>query len=275
MGKDSAISWCHHTHNSHWGCSKVPSDPACHNCYAESLSKRWGFKIWGNDKPRRMLSDENWRKPLAWDKAAAKLGERHRVFCASMADVFEDRRDLDPVRDRLWELTDATPNLDWLLLTKRPENIGRLCGLSEDERENVWLGTTAVTQAHYDERLPQLLANRSAIHFVSVEPQRELIDLKLPTVVDNADHGYAALDWVIVGGESGPKARTFDLRWAESAIEQCRAAGVACFIKQLGARPVQTDGLEISRVNVDHHAGADPSEWPSGLRVQEFPTPCH
>lgn len=253
MGKDSAISWCHHTHNSHWGCSKVPSDPACHNCYAESLSKRWGFKIWGNDKPRRMLSDENWRKPLAWDKAAAKVGERHRVFCASMADVFEDRRDLDPVRERLWELIDATPNLDWLLLTKRTECIGLL---DTRQRDNVWLGTTAVTQEWADRRIPEVLKHKAAVHFVSVEPQQERIDLHLN------EH---PISWVICGGESGPKARRFDLRWAEDLRDQCAAAGVPFFMKQLGSNSTLSD--------VRHHAGADPAEFPPDLRVQQFPTP--
>jgi len=122
MAKDSAIEWTHHTFNPWWGCTKV--SPGCKYCYAETWAKRVGQDIWGSRAPRRDLSEAYWRQPLAWNAEALSTGTRARVFCASMADVFEDRRDLDGKRERLWALIEATPKLDWLLLTKRPEAIG-------------------------------------------------------------------------------------------------------------------------------------------------------
>lgn len=249
MSKDSKVSWCRHTFNAWWGCTKVPGDPACANCYAEAFAKRTGDKVWGANKPRRFFSDAYWDGPLTWNNSAGLSGERHRVFCSSMADVFEDRCDLDEHRGRLWKLIDATPNLDWLLLTKRPENIGPMldCGW-----ENLWLGTTAVTQEHLDLRVPELLKHRAAVHFVSIEPQQELIDVSHYLEFDRT--GPPWLDWVIAGGESGPKRRKLDLAWIESLRDQCRAAGTAFFCKQDSAlRPGQQGRI------------------PDELWVQEFP----
>lgn len=124
MSKDSKIEWTHHTFNPWWGCTKVSA--GCKHCYAETWAKRLGKDFWGVKAARRELSPAYWRQPFAWNVAAAAAGVRARVFCASMADVFEDRRDLDERRARLWKVIDSTPNLDWLLLTKRPENVERL-----------------------------------------------------------------------------------------------------------------------------------------------------
>src|SRR5712671_6808752 len=121
MAKNSSIEWTDHTFNPWWGCSKV--SPGCNNCYAETWAKRVGEKIWGKDEPRRFFTDKHWDEPLKWNDEALSSGTRRRVFCASMADVFEQRTDLNPWRARLWKLTEETPKLDWLLLTKRPENI--------------------------------------------------------------------------------------------------------------------------------------------------------
>jgi protein gp37 len=123
--KNSKIEWTDHTFNPWWGCTKV-SD-ACTRCYAEAFAKRTGHDVWGPEKPRRFFGPDHWAQPIKWDEAAAKAGERQRVFCASMADVFEDytgpdRELLAAERVRLFALIKSTPNLDWLLLTKRPEN---------------------------------------------------------------------------------------------------------------------------------------------------------
>ena len=114
MGEHSRIEWTDHTFNPWWGCVKVSR--ARHHFHAEALAKRVGHDVWGPKASRRTLSDATWAATLKWNEAACLAGVRARVFCASMADVFEDRRDLDPHRDRLWKLIAATPNLDWLLL---------------------------------------------------------------------------------------------------------------------------------------------------------------
>jgi len=118
MGKDSKIEWTHHTFNPWWGCVKV--SPGCEHCYAEAFAKRVGKKVWGAQSDRRFFGDPHWREPLKWHDEAVITGERRRVFCASMADVFEDRDELIPHRIRLFQLIANTPKLDWLLLTKRP-----------------------------------------------------------------------------------------------------------------------------------------------------------
>ena len=139
MARDSAIEWTGHTFNPWWGCTKV--SPACDHCYAETWARRTGFDIWGANTPRRHLSDDYWSQPLRWDRAAAQSGRRARVFCASMADVFEWNRTLDGLRKRLWKLVDSTPHLDWLLLTKRPHLARRLAPWPSAWPVHVWLGT--------------------------------------------------------------------------------------------------------------------------------------
>ena len=260
MGELTKIQWAHHTFNPWWGCRKVPRDPACAHCYAEATAKRWGLDIWGPNKPRKFMSEANWKKPLRWDRLAAKAGERHRVFCASMADVFEDRDDLYPVRERLWRLIEQTPNLDWLLLTKRPESLD---WLDVSSRANVWLGITAATQQHYDERWPLLARHPAAVHFISCEPMMESIDFMLDLKTMDGPRP----EWIILGGESGPKARPCAQEWLEHAVKWCRKGKVPVFVKQLGAH--STRGGERRRFS-DSHAG-DPSEWPSKLRVRQLP----
>src|SRR5687767_5634241 len=124
MAKDSRIEWTHHTFNPWWGCVKV--SPACAHCYAESWAHRLGAKLWGRDAPRRFFNDEHWKHPIRWNSEAERAGVRRRVFCASMSDVFEIRAELNPWRAKLWPLIERTPWLDWLLLTKRPQNIQRM-----------------------------------------------------------------------------------------------------------------------------------------------------
>jgi protein gp37 len=262
VSKYSAIEWTHHTFNPWWGCTKI-SD-GCKHCYAATFAHRLGLKVWGQDAERRRFGDAHWREPLLWDRAAERAGERHRVFCASMADVFEDRRDLDADRQRLAALIDATPHLDWLLLTKRPDVMLRLWPFSE-VRHNVWAGTTVENQAAANARIPILLEVPAAVRFLSVEPLIGDLDLEHAACV-------AKVDWVIVGGESGPGARPCDVAWIRGVVEQCRAAGVPCFVKQLGSKP-RVD--EVSWRGVLLHTldrkGGDPAEWPADLRVREFP----
>src|SRR5690606_14674702 len=130
MAKDSKIEWTHHTFNPWWGCAKV--SPACKYCYAETWAKRIGSHVWGASAPSRFFTDKHWQDPLRWDAEAAERGERRRVFCASMADVFERRKELNEPRERLWKLIEETPHLDWLLLTKRPQNIALMAPWGED-----------------------------------------------------------------------------------------------------------------------------------------------
>lgn len=216
--KDSKIEWTHHTFNPWWGCSKV--SPGCSHCYAEALSKRTGNTIWGNESPRRFFGDKHWNEPLKWNAEAAFDGMRRRVFCASMADIFEDRHDLVPHRSRLFSLIELTPWLDWLLLTKRPENIHRLAGLPMPN--NVWLGTSAEDQERWNERVPVLLSLPATIHFVSAEP------LLGPITMNEFRP-----DWLIVGGESGSKARSMERNWVVSLRNQCDSRTVF-FFKQWG-----------------------------------------
>jgi protein gp37 len=224
LGRNSSIEWTTHTFNPWWGCVKV--SPACKHCYAEAWSKRVGQSVWGIRAQRRFFGDRHWSEPLRWDAAAAAQGERARVFCASMADVFEDRRDLDDARTRLWGLIEATPNLDWLLLTKRPEQIAPTVPWGDAWPPNVWIGTTVESQEWAEERLPHLLATPAAVRFISAEPLLGPLDLSewLPN----------GLDWVITGGESGPKARPSSPAWFRSLLNQCMASDVAFHFKQWG-----------------------------------------
>lgn len=165
--KNSNIEWTTHTFNPWIGCTKV-SD-GCKNCYAEALDRRWGHKRWGPTAARVRTSEANWKKPLQWNAEAAKAKRRDRVFCASLADVFDDHESVDPHwRADLFNLIDSTPHLDWLLLTKRPENIQRFMpNLAESEhmwpRANVWLGTTVENQEQSEKRIPHLLKAPAAV----------------------------------------------------------------------------------------------------------------
>lgn len=158
MGKTTGIEWCDATFNPWWGRAKV--SPACKSCYAEAFAKRVGQKVWGETSDRRFFGEGHWTEPERWSRDAQKAGIRRRVFCASMADVFEDRRDLDEHRERLWNLIERTPWLDWLLLTKRPENHGMVplaWQTGSRHPANVWLGCTAENQEYVDSRTSHLL----------------------------------------------------------------------------------------------------------------------
>ncbi len=232
MGSATGISWCHRTFNPWWGCLQL--SPACTKCYAKMLDI-WlhAGAHWGPSGDRMFFGDQHWRLPLRWNRAASRAGVRHRVFCASMADVFEDRPELAPHRDHLWQLIDQCRNLDWLLLTKRPENMPAMLpwyGRAASPWPHVWLGTTTENQRYADERIPALLAVPASVHFLSCEP------LLGPIVLDGSTGGVNAfahgINWVIAGCEHGPGARPTDVKWLQSLRDQCRRADVPFFFKQ-------------------------------------------
>lgn len=368
MAENSKIQWCHHTFNPWRGCSKVSE--GCKLCYAETLSGRNPkmLGIWGPNGTRVVASETAWKEPVKWNRWAAdgtcynchgkSLRDTHgkcevcngtgnigpyraRVFCASLADVFEDWNGqmsnssgqllsriegaceiitkMHEVRERLFKLIDATPNLDWLLLTKRPENIERMMKenqpplhpsfnaqrspeeTNEDYarrlvrnyvvRPNLWLGVSVENQKAADERIPILLKTPAAVRFLSCEPLLGPLDLSEWMSEIEIDYGAvlggSGIDWAIVGGESGPGARPFQIDWARSLIKQCKAADVACFFKQTGSKPYElaSDGNAVRswgeakvRVNgefveiyLKDKKGGDLSELPEDLRVREFP----
>jgi len=228
MAQNSSIEWTDHTFNPWWGCSKV--SPACDHCYAELWAKRMGHSVWGRTAERRFFSEHHWREPLVWNEEAQADGKRRRVFCASMADVFERRSELNAERLRLWELIGETPWLDWLLLTKRPQNIQDMVPWSRKWPANVWLGTTVESQVFAEKRLPFLLRHPAAIRFLSCEPL--LGPLELSKWFDKP--GFYPIDWVIAGGESGPSCRPMHPDWATKILHQCKEATVPFHFKQWG-----------------------------------------
>lgn len=363
MGADTKIQWATHTFNPWRGCAKIAS--GCANCYADAQSRRNPriLGVWGPNGTRVVASEAMWREPIKWDRDAAKTGKRPRVFCASLADVFEDWRGevrdshggilhacesghwsalssvyayghaclhcqgfsrvatLNDVRARLFATIDATPNLNWLLLTKRIENARRMIpwmtnGSSEaspyfaawQKRDNVWLGVSISRQDDADRLIPELLKCRGLCGktFLSIEPLIEEVNLRrffahsmrcasyrgrehgFDTTWRPCDCGRTRIDWVIVGGESGPNARPCNVDWLWSIVRQCRNAGVPPFVKQAGSRVVdmdldsgeafademcwpegtKTDGC---RVLLRDKKGGDLSELPEDLRVREVP----
>jgi len=222
MGENSDISWCDHTFNTWWGCAKV--SPGCQHCYAERLAGRFGVK-WGVKTPRKMQTDQYWRNPVSWHYKALQAGYRQRVFVASMADVFELHPDLEKPRRRLWDLIFQCSMLDWLILTKRPENVAKLVPWGDMTwPRNLWLGVSVENQHYAEARIPILLETPAQVRFVSYEPALGRIEWE-PEWGD-------WLHWIIVGGESGPKYRPFDMAWARGARDFCLAYGIAFFFKQ-------------------------------------------
>ena len=240
MAEHSTIEWTDHTFNPWWGCTKV--SPACDHCYAEGWAKRTGHDVWGAKSSRRFLSESTWKQPERWNRAAARAGTRMRVFCASMADVFEWGHRLSAARERLWELIERTPHLDWLLLTKRPHLVQRLAPWSTRWPAHVWLGTTAENQRFAAKRIPHLLEIPCRIRFLSCEPLLGPVDLA--QWIDD-------LHWVIAGGESGGRARPTHPGWVRALREQCVAGNVAFHFKQWGAwqpREEAGEGATVSFV---------------------------
>lgn len=238
MAENSAIEWTKHTFNPWIGCTKV--GPPCDNCYAEALMDTWLGKVeWGPHGERKRTSVENWAKPFKWDKAAKAAGERHRVFCASLADWL-DNQVPDSWREDLALVIDATPNLDWLLLTKRIQNFGKHAPWHDDDiPPNVWLGITCGSQSEFDRDYPKLAELHPAVRFISYEPA---LGPLFPTMCEPAP------DWIICGGENVPgdrsKQRELDPNWARELRDYCARFGIAFFMKQMtGKKPIPDDLL--------------------------------
>lgn len=288
MTDNTKIEWTDATFNPWWGCVRV--SPACRNCYADSTASRWGHNVWRKNGPRRMMSDANWAKPIKWNRDAEKTGVPTLVFCASMADVFEDHPDVTEPRKRLWDLIAVTPHLRWQILTKRPENIAGMSPWTTWP-DYVHLGTSVETQRFAEQRIPHLLAIDCSVRFLSCEPLLGPLDLKLVSYYDPDARDPATgmkvcggcsgvtgiahepacgrepgewwgIDWVIAGGESGPKARRTDPEWFRSVRDQCRDAGVPFMFKQAGA--------VLAREWGGKGAGADPAAWPEAF-PREYP----
>lgn len=220
--------------------------------------------LWGLGSYRRTFGDKHWHEPLKWEKRAAKEGRRLRVFCASMADVFDNEPGLDHHRLRLWQLIRATPHLDWLVLTKRIGNARTMLPADwGDGYPNVQLGASIVNQPEADRDVVKLLSTPARIHFVSAEPLLGPINFGLDLGVPLADGtiwtgSKPRIDWVICGGESGHKARPMEVEWARSLRTQCARTGVAFFMKQLSQH-----GRSWFK---------DFEAFPPDLQVREWPT---
>jgi len=270
MAETSKIEWTDSTFNPWEGCQKV--GPGCDHCYAENRNARFGggqAPNWGPGAPRRRTSAANWKQPLLWEREHEAFmlahGRRRRVFCASLADVFDNEAPAE-WRAELFALISLTPHLDWLLLTKRIGNVPSMLEQPGMQKEglpaNVWLGATVVNQAEADRDIPKLLAVPARVRFLSIEPMLGPIDLRYVVLSDSAFavsadappewqgikrvrvgvnalrgaklYDGARLDWVICGGESGPHARPMHPDWARSLRDQCAAAGVPFLFKQWG-----------------------------------------
>lgn len=296
----SPISWLATLHQDEYlegytfnhiiGCDEV--SPACDFCYARDIAQRFpAFRDhmdWGKHGRRKIQTEKYWRDPIIWNRRAAKIGARMKVFCASMGDVFEDHPTGNAQRERLWPLIAATPWLDWLLLTKRPGAVKRMVPWGDDWPNNVWLGVTAENQKWANIRIPILLQIPAKIRFLSCEPLLGDIDLnhaawgqghRLPPLdvqarmITPPEMGgwrsgwkagltpLRAIDWVICGGESGghllqPKYahRRLNLDDARSLRNQCAAANVPFFFKQIGGRTPNAGGYLLD--------GRQHWEWP-------------
>ena len=255
MGEDTRIAWAHHTLNWWVGCQKV--SPGCDLCYAEGWAKRSGLVGWGPHAERRLTSRKTRNQPLRWDRRAAERGRRERVFVNSLSD-YGDNRVPEGWRLGLYEAWRTTHNLDYLVLTKRPENLNRfLPGDWGAGFPNVWLGTTVEDTAAL-RRIDHLRRMPAAVRFLSLEPLIEPVDLS---------PWLSGIDWVIVGGESGPIGQVRPLAPAtvRALRKQCHDRGVRFFFKQTGSDRSQWPGVTGK--------GDTPDEWPEDLRVQEFPRP--
>ncbi len=354
MSENTKIEWADHSWNPWIGCTKV--SPGCLHCYAEHstptrVHRAQGRELWGKGASRQRTSAAHWKQPAKWSKIPCEEWEvngcskpgcgyadgkpcigcglvvnRKRVF-PSLCDWLDDEVPIEWLADFLKVIHD-TPNIDWLLLTKRPENfakriteaqcrrggvIDRAKGNSEISRfatwlefwrtgaevpANVWIGTSVEDQTRADQRIPDLLRIPARVRFLSVEPLLGSVILGLDNHCNSSACSCAKIGWVIVGGESGKGARPCNVGWIRDIVRQCGAAGVACFVKQLGVSivdrndagfegesvtewPMDTHTADIEptvyqgapvSVKLNHPKGGEPSEWPEDLRLREFPT---
>ena len=235
VAEDSKLNWCQHTFNPWWGCTKV--SPACDHCYAERMARRMGSAffghpvVWGPKARRGYQAPDHWQQPLRWNTKAERSGKRARVFCASMADVFEGLAEQRPRLNQLFDTIASTPHLDWMLLTKRPHNVLRLAPSYERWPPNLWIGCTVENAEWATKRLRHLLKVPAALRFVCAEPLLGPLDLSSQL---GADAGK--VNWIVCGGESGGRARGTDetLRWYRALRDQACAAGVPFYFRQWG-----------------------------------------
>lgn len=263
MGEKSKIAWTDNTFNVAWGCEKV--SPACAHCYAEAWAKRTGFDVWGKNGARRTFDEKHWREPWKWNLQAEREGAPIKVFCSSMCDVFEDHPILAQERLKLWPLIERTPYLRWQLLTKRIDKVMEMLPPAWTTHgripDNVWIGTTVDNQEWADKRLPHLISIPAKVRFVSYEPALGPVDFTQ----------WPSINWIIVGGESGPNSSRFLYEWAQDTITQAKQIGAACFVKQMGANPWQEVDDIAMPWKLQDKKGGDWNEWPEELRVREFP----
>lgn len=307
MGEKTAISWTNHTFNPWWGCTKI--SPGCKFCYADKDAERYGwtdaaakatdgkrFRIWGDDAKRRFFGDSHWDEPLKWNREAEKAGKQAYVFCASFADVLEDRPDLVEPRARLCRLIERTPWLIWQLVTKRPENWSKLMPLewAIHARPNVWLIATVETQ-EYAERLIHVAQANVVVRGISYEPALGPVNFRRIEYVPNGIVGNTcfydaftgwvthltgrqripAMDWAIIGGESGAEAeaRKFDLAWGRRVQDDADQAyieyrhRVYLFWKQLGVH-AEEDFAPLPKIG---RKNEDMKFWAADIQRQEFP----
>ncbi len=253
MGDVTGISWTDSTFNPWIGCTKV--GPGCDNCYAEQEDnrRRWGGAThWGAGVARHRTSAAYWKKPLTWSP--------RRVFCASLADVFDNEAP-EEWRADLWRLIGQTPQLTWQLVTKRIGNVSKMLPPDwGDGWANVWIIATVVNQDEMDRDWPKLREVPACVRGVSIEPM--LGPIAFP------DSARGNLHWAIYGGESLQRgqARECHVEWVDAGIYLCRHFRIAPFVKQLGHYAVAAGEPVFG-----HGKKADMSEWPDHLRVREFP----
>jgi protein gp37 len=329
VSETTKIQWTDSTFNPWRGCTKIAS--GCTNCYADTLAKRnpKTLGIWGPNGTRVLASSAMWKEPVKWNMEVASYDGQHRVFCASLADVFEEwhgaihshgghklgigedgklcfegtrAATLDDVRAKLFHLIDATPYLTWQILTKRPGNILPMwCSHANTDgkppsrlhRNNVHLLYSASNQTDLESGIGDLLKCRNLVPVIglSLEPLVGPITFRWASWNESSPEnhldGLRKLDWVIVGGESGPNARPCNIAWIRDIVRQCKEAGVPCFVKQLGANIIdEREGAEVwmRRGAKEIHAinskvyvkpgdkkGGGWNEWPEDLRVRQFP----
>ncbi len=261
MGLNTKISWCDASWNPWMGCTKI--SPGCQKCYAERENVRYGRHLWGPDAPRQRTSEAYWKQPLKWSAAAERDGTRKRVFCGSWCDVMEAGAYLDKIRKDLYSLICKTLDLDWLLLTKRPENFTSSLHPAwlRHPLPNVWLGTT-VEDRERRSRIDVLRGIPAAVRFLSIEPLLE----------DLGDLDLRGIGWVIIGGESGRDARPCNIGWIRAIVEQCKGAKVPVFVKQLGENAIDQLGpMRGAMFSALDLKGGRLESLPPDLQVREIP----
>jgi protein gp37 len=257
MGEDTAVEYVRHSFSPWWGCAR--KSPGCVNCFADDSARRWGYDdLWRRHGPRRVVSDAQWRRPRRWNETARQSGQCDRVLCGTMCDVFEDHPAVAEPRRRLFGLVEETPWLNWLFFTKRIENVNDMVPWGADWPANAWLVPSVEDQERADERIPLLLATAAPVKCLSCEPQLEPLDLSewiaphrdvTDPYLDAPDgarvggmerHGgrwsraETLIDWVIIGGESGKRARPAHPAWVSDLRDQCREGQVPAWFKQWG-----------------------------------------